>query len=270
MNIKEIISTTHKYNFHAHTQFCDGRNTVAEMAESAVSAGFVHFGFSPHSPVAIESPCNMAASDIDAYRAEVEKTNNLYGDRCRFYTGMEIDYLGSLGGPASPEYRDYGLDYAIGSVHFIRCQDGRYVDIDGHFDSFNRKMSAYFRSDIRYVVEEFYNASAEMLAAGGFDILGHFDKIGLNASCYCPGIEDQGWYTDLVDSYIDEIISSGKIVEINTKARKEHGRFFPGERYWKRLVDAGVPLAVNSDAHYRDRLDAFRDEAFSILDTLHG
>ena len=64
------------------------------------------------------------------------------------------------------------------------------------------------------------------------------------------------------------MIASGKIVEINTKARVEHGRFFPGERYWKRLVEAGVPLMVNSDAHYADKVDTSRCEALSILSRL--
>ena len=43
------------------------------------------------------------------------------------------------------------------------------------------------------------------------------------------------------------------------------GRFFPGERYWPRLIAAGVRLLVNSDAHYADRLTADRDEAFTLL-----
>ncbi|MDE6437989.1 MAG: histidinol-phosphatase, partial [Muribaculaceae bacterium] len=57
-------------------------------------------------------------------------------------------------------------------------------------------------------------------------------------------------------------------IELNTKARTEHGRFFPGERYLPRLVDAGVKILVNSDAHRPDRLDASRAEAFELLDSL--
>lgn len=109
-----------------------------------------------------------------------------------------------------------------------------------------------------------------MLAAGGFDILGHFDKIAHNASCYRPGIEDEGWYIDLVNQYISNIIASGIVVEINTKAREQHGRFFPAERYWRRLVEAGVPIAVNSDAHYATRVNASRPEALSILKSLRN
>lgn len=268
MDILSIIKDTDRYNFHTHTQFCDGRNSVADMAAAAVADGFLHIGFSPHSPIIIESPCNMLPVDVPAYKAEVEKANIAADGRCRFYTGMEIDYLGPDYGPASEYFRNLGLDYAIGSVHFIRNRRGEYVDIDGSFDSFQRKMDKYFDNDIRYVVEEYYRASSEMLAAGGFDILGHFDKIGQNAGYYQTGIEDEDWYQQLVADYISRIIESGIIVEINTKARIDHNRFFPGLRYWQRLVDAGVPLVVNSDAHYASKIDASRSEALQILDSL--
>ena len=108
-----------------------------------------------------------------------------------------------------------------------------------------------------------------MLADGGFEILGHFDKIGQNASMYHPGIEQEGWYADLVDGYIDQILKSGVVVEINTKAYSEHHRFFPHIRYWKTLKDAGVPLMVNSDVHYADRVEASRFEAFEILNSIN-
>lgn len=268
MNLHKIINTTDRYNFHSHTQFCDGRDTVAIMAAAAVAGGFLHFGFSPHSPILIPSPCNMAADAVDSFRAEIDKANDMAQGRCRFYTGMEIDFLDSKWGPGIQYFADLNLDYSIGSVHFIRNRRGEYVDIDGKFESFKTKMVQKFDNDIRYVVNEYYRASAEMLSIGGFDILGHMDKIGQNASYYSPGIENEGWYADLVDDYITEIIASGVIVEINTKARSDHGRFFPGERYWKKLTDAGVPLMINSDAHYAGRIDASRNEAFNILNQL--
>lgn len=268
MNLQKIITSTDRYNFHSHTQFCDGRDTVAIMAAAAVAGGYRHFGFSPHSPIPIPSPCNMAADSVDAYRSEIVNANNMSQGLCRFYTGMEIDFLGKDWGPHTSYFADLDLDYCIGSVHFIRNRRGEYIDIDGKFDSFRIKMADKFDNDIRYVVNEYYRASAEMIALGGFDILGHMDKIGQNASYFSPGIEDENWYADLVNEYIDEVISSGKIVEVNTKARVDHGRFFPGERYWKRLVDAGVPLMVNSDAHFATKIDASRHEAFTILNQL--
>lgn len=268
MDFREIIESTDRYNFHTHTQFCDGRSTVEAMAKAAVAGGFAHIGFSPHSPICIPSPCNMSIEDVPVYKAEVERMRSIYSDSCHFYIGMEIDYLSPQQGPSAETYKDFNLGYPIGSVHFIRSQEGDFVDVDGRFDAFCQKMERHFHKDIRYVVNEFYRASNEMLALGGFDILGHFDKIAQNASYFSPGIEDEKWYCDIVDDYVDHIVDAGIVVEINTKARVEHKRFFPNQRYWKRLFDANVPLLINSDAHYDDRLDASRKEAFDILHSL--
>lgn len=268
MDLKGIAAATRAYNFHTHTQFCDGRNTVEEMARAAADAGILHLGFTPHSPIPIESPCNMAESDLPAYFSEIARMKNELEGRINIYTGLEKDYLGSEFKEAESKFGDLKFDYTIGSVHFIPAPGGEPVDIDGRFENFKVKMEHHFDNDIRYVVETFYSQSHAMLADGGFDILGHFDKIAQNASYFRPGIENETWYRTLIDDYIDDIIARDFIVEINTKAREQHGRFFPHERYWKRLADAGLTLIVNSDAHYVDRIVASRDEAFVLLDKI--
>ena len=66
-----------------------------------------------------------------------------------------------------------------------------------------------------------------MIKGGRFDLIGHFDKISHNASHYCSGIEDTGWYRALVDEVMDMIIDAGVAVELNTKAWEGHRRMFP-------------------------------------------
>lgn len=142
------------------------------------------------------------------------------------------------------------------------------VDIDGHFDNFKRRMEKYFRNDIEYVVDAFYSQSEAMIAAGGFDILGHFDKVGQNASYYKPGIEQSSFYQAYIDRMV-ELISARKLtIELNTKARAEHGRFFPSESALARLLEAGVTVLVNSDAHRPECINASRDEALRLVENL--
>ncbi|MCM1033309.1 MAG: histidinol-phosphatase HisJ family protein [Odoribacter sp.] len=261
--LKDIITSTRNYNFHSHTQFCDGHDSMEAIAEAAVEAGFVHLGFSPHAPVNILSPCNMSCDDVPHYFDEVRRLDCVLP--INVYAGMEIDFLDRDRGPAGSYYRDLNLDFSIGSVHFIPDRRGQYVDIDGSADRFARYMHDVFNDDLDYVVKKFYEQSARMIDAGGFDILGHFDKIAQNASIYHPELEQEGWYRDELDRYIGMIIDSGVIVEINTKARERLGRFFPHESCWHRLVSAGVPLMVNSDVHHAALVNASRDIAFEKL-----
>lgn len=269
MNFKHLILSDKKYNFHSHTQFCDGRDVMAAFARAAVNTGFSHYGFSPHSPLPIESPANMAESDVESYIKEVTRLQEEYCDAAtRFYAAMEVDYLGPDWGPSIPYFNSLPLDYRIGSVHFIPSQSGELLDVDGSFDSFGKKLQNNFRGDLHYVVNKFYDQSLEMLSRGGFDIIGHYDKIGHNASYFYPGIEQEVWYRDRVDELTDEIIKSGVTVEINTKAYAAHGRLFPAKRHWKQLLDAGVTILVNSDAHYPDLINASRNETLEMLEQI--
>lgn len=269
IDFKRLTSESDLYNFHSHTQFCDGEATMDAFARAAVDAGFAHYGFSPHSPIPIESPCNMSEADVELYLAEYDRLKKLYANApTRFYASMEIDFLNSDHGPASNYYQSLPLDYRIGSVHFIPTRSGRFVDIDGRFESFRRKMDEFFDNDLRYVVDTFVDQSLQMIQLGGFDLIGHYDKVSHNAAHFRPGIEEEDWFARRMEQLTDAVIASGVAVEINTKTRADHGRFFPDLRHWRRLKEAGVTLVVNSDVHHPTLLNASRPEALRLLHTL--
>lgn len=264
-DLKQLIADSRRYNLHSHTEFCDGRATMEAFARKALELGYDLYGFSPHSPVPIVSPCNMHRDNVDRYLGEVKRLNSEYGDRCRFLAGMEVDYLGAMWGPTNEYIANLPLDYRIGSVHFIPTPDGTPVDCDGSHERFAGYLRQYFDNDLRYVVDRFFGLMTEMVEAGGFDIVGHADKIAENASSVAPGIEDEPWFIDNVNRLLDAIIASGVIVEINTKMFAQRNRLFPSPRYWKKLVDARVPLIINSDAHVPALIEASRDEVSAML-----
>lgn len=265
--LREIISSTRNYNFHSHTQFCDGRASISVMAEAVAAAGFTHWGFTPHSIAPMPTSCNMHDADLPLYLAEMNRIKEQYRGTVCFYTSMEIDYLGSGWGAASGVFDGIPLDYRLSSVHFIpSLKTGEEVDVDGRPEAFVKKMHEHFDGNIRYVVDTFYARSKQMLQEGKFDIIGHFDKIGFNASVFSPGIEGEPWYRRHITDMTDLIISSGVIAEINTKAYIQSQRLFPSPQFWKPLIEARVPLMVNSDAHYPDRINSGRPETFALLE----
>ena len=172
-----------------------------------------------------------------------------------------MDFLDEWG-PSSPYFQNLPLDYRIGSVHFIPSfNSDEYVDIDGDFQNFSRKMKRYFEGDIERVVRSFYAQSEKMVEKGGFDIIGHFDKIGHNASLYCPGIEEQPWYARLVERLFEAIMDHHLVIEINTKKWVTDQRLFPHVRYFKMLKRYGAPVLFNSDAHFPQLINSGRMEA---------
>lgn len=261
----KITSANRLYNLHTHTQFCDGRSSIEEFCDAAERLGFTHLGFSPHSPLPIDSPCNMDVEDVPAYIETVRRMRELHPS-LHIYTSMEVDYLSDDWGPATTCLDTLPLDYRIGSVHFIPDLDGKFVDIDGSEERFRTTLETRFDGDLRTLVNTFFNQSAQMIRTGGFDMIGHFDKIAQNASSVDPEIENSPWYRKRLSDLTEMIIESGVAVELNTKIYNKNGRLFPNRNILNRLTDAGVTIVVNSDAHYADRLNAGRDEAFAILE----
>lgn len=267
VDFNELTGSARLYNLHSHTQFCDGRAQMEAFAAAAVEAGFSVYGFTPHSPIGFHSPCNMLKDNVRVYLDEVKRLQALYDGRIRFLAGMEIDYIDDEWGPAAPYFQQLPLDYRIGSVHFVPA-DNEYVDIDGRFDSFVQKMERYFHNDIHHVVRLFFRQSLAMVEAGGFDIVGHIDKIAHNASMFHPGIENDPEYLRLINRLIDAVIAGGYTVELNTKAWREHTRMFPAPVHLHRLLQAGVPIVVNSDAHVPALINAGREAGFQLLNSL--
>jgi len=238
------------------------------IAEAAAQEGMRYFAFTPHSPVPLPSQCNMSADSVDEYLGETSRLYDIYHQDMEIFASMEIDFLGPDWGPHIDYFQRLPLDFRLGSVHFVPNRNGVFLDCDGRFERFSRYLKEGYCGDLRYVTEKYFEQVLVMLERGGFDLLGHFDKIAGNASIADPGIEDQRWYEALVDDVISHVRGTDVVVEINTKAFSEKGRFFPAEKWWGKLLDAGIPLAVDSDAHYSSKVSAGRNEAFSRLKNL--
>lgn len=263
--ISESIKDTDRYNLHSHTEFCDGRASMVMMAEAAAKEGFKIWGFTPHSPLCQPSPCNMQFEDMDKYLEEASRLKDTHRNGMEILTSLEIDYMSLDFGPHIDYFQNLPLDYRLASVHFVPSQEGVWLDCDGRFERFAEYLKFGYQGDLRYVTEKYFEQVISMLERGGFEILGHFDKIAGNAALADPGIENNPWYEALIDDVIGHAASSGVIVEINTKSLADKQRFFPAEKWWGKLRAAGVPIAVNSDAHYPDRVNAGRTEALKIM-----
>lgn len=270
VDFKEIIKQTNKYNFHSHTQFCDGRDDMEGIVKEAIKLGFYHIGFTPHSPIPLESPCNMSESNVQLYLNEINRLRKEYGDKIDIYASMEIDYLNKEWNASNAYFASLPLDYRLSSIHFIPSlkDENIYIDVDGSPENFREKMQKHFEGDIKYVVDKFYEQTLQMIETGGFDVIGHFDKIGNNANSYQKGIENEEWYQKKVREVFDAIMDHNYIVEINTKAYKDQNRFFPNERYFEWFNKYDCVILINSDVHFKDRINAGREEALNVLDKI--
>ena len=116
---------------HTHSRMCDGKNTLAEMAQAAFEAGAVSFGASGHSHTPLpEDEGEVLPADMTAYRAEVLRLREEYAGRMDVLLGIELDNLADVTAE--------GFDYWIGSAHHMRDREGGWHAVDWDRETLER------------------------------------------------------------------------------------------------------------------------------------
>ena len=252
-------------NYHSHCSFCDGRAPLEEFVKEAIRQGFYSYGVSSHAPLPFPTRWTMEWEQMEAYLDEFKNLRSKYADEIELYVGLEIDYLNEESNPSVARFTELPLDYRIGSVHLLYDAAGEVVDIDCSPAVFKERVDRHFNGDVLRVVRMYFDRLFRMVELGGFDVLGHADKMHYNASCYHPGLLDEPWYEALMKDYFSLVASRGYLVEINTKAYDSLGTFYPNSRYWELMKEYQIKVLVNSDAHYPERINAGRMEALRLL-----
>ena len=155
---------------HTHSTMCDGKNTLAEMAQAAFEAGAVSFGASGHSHTPFpEDEEEALPADMTAYRAEVLRLREEYDGRMDVLLGIELDNRADVTAE--------GFDYWIGSVHRLRDMEGGWHVVDWDAETLRRCLREVFAGDSQRMVECYYEEVRRM-AERKPTILGHMDLIG--------------------------------------------------------------------------------------------
>lgn len=257
-------------NYHSHCDFCDGRAPMEDFVKSAIEAGFTAYGISSHSPLPTYAGHNRVLQwdKVSDYLSEIDRLKSKYADQIELFAGMEIDYIDAEHNPANSYFQSLPLDYRIGSVHFLKVGDEQVMDADTNPESFVKHLEKYYDNDLQRLVNDYFDAKMRMVALGGFDFVGHADKISMNAGRVEPQITDTKWYQDKIKEYFGFISERGMMLEINTKALYTVNMFFPNEQNFPLLHELGIPLVVNSDAHSPHLVNSGRMEAIERLKTV--
>lgn len=191
-----------------------------------------------------------AHDDLDEYCSFVrEHTDLRLGIEADFVPGAE-DRLGNL-----LEARDF--DYVVGSVHFIR---------DGAVDMDDYSVWTADPSGLRpeEVWRRYFDTIRESARSGLFDVIAHPDLVkywgDLNRT---PAGDLRRYYEPAVEG----IAEAGVAVEVSTAGlRKPAGELYPARAFLEMCVDAGVPVALSSDAHRPEDVGADYGRALELLE----
>lgn len=266
-------------NYHTHCDFCDGKASAATMASAAKEAGFSILGFSSHAPLPFSNGCNMDLGRLPEYIDTVRSLARHHAPGMTVLAGLEIDYIEGLCGATDGRFAPFGLDYALGSAHYVRPRgvepqgfataepkgfapaEPQGFAVDEPQADFDAHLASVYGGDAEALVDDYYAAVAAMARAGGFDMLGHLDLVRKNNG-------GQRWFSETSERYraaamkaVEAIAGTGIIVEINTggMARGKTDSPYPAVWILRELRARGVEVCINADAHAPGHLSAYRD-----------
>jgi len=238
-------------NFHTHNRYCDGKGPIKDYLNEALRAGMKYIGFSSHAHIPFPCQWCMKRDALPDYLQEIESLKPGF-PTLEIYKGLEIDFIPGIIGPA-----DYssGLDYTIGSIHFVDSFEGHHWEIDSTAEVFREGLAAIFENNIRKAITRYYELTREMLSKSPPDVLGHLDKIKINSQDVF--FEDsESWYRHEIEKTLKSIRQRNTVVEVNTRGlyRKLSASTYPSPWILERIYELQIPITLSSDAHHPEDL----------------
>jgi histidinol-phosphatase (PHP family) len=196
----------------------------------------------------------FAHDDLDAYCAFVREQTDLR-------LGIEADFVPGAEDRTAALLAARDFDYVIGSVHFIR--EGA-VDMDDY--------TVWDPRDPRRTPEQiwkrYFETVAESARSGLFDVIAHPDLVKYWGPAH-PGRTPEGDLRRFYEPTVEAFLDAGVAVEVSTAGlRKPAGEIYPARPFLEMCVEAGLPLALSSDAHRPQDIGAGYDRALALLEEL--
>ncbi len=257
---------------HTHTNFCDGRDDIDSICKSAYGKGLVSLGFSAHAPLpkdsGLESDWHIKNDKLYAYAKAVQKAKKTWEGRLTVYLGLEIDYIRGIMGPGDPFFKNLGLDYSIGSVHYVLPPKGaKPFTVDGPFEEAAEGIKKGFNGDKEAYVSAYWEAVSSMIDAGNFDILGHIDLIKKNNQHEEFFSFSSEAYRNAAEGTLDRLTGTPIVAEVNTGGliRGKTTDCYPSLSILKMMKTRQIPVTINADAHRAEDITGYYETARETL-----
>ncbi|MCC6728902.1 MAG: histidinol-phosphatase [Chthonomonadales bacterium] len=231
-------------DYQVHTRLShDGRCTIIEQCERAVTLGLEEIGFSEHKDFDPADPV-VDYFDYDRYAAEIAEARTRYAGRLTIRMGVEVDYQRWFEDRIAAYLSNHRFDYVIGSVHYA----GGAMLMTPEYTVGRDAETAY---------RVYYEAVRDSVDSGLIDILGHLEYAN-RRGVPAYGAFDPAPYRAIVSDLFARMAARGVALEINTAGlRQGAGSFYPCvEHVALYSASGGRLLTLGSDSHHPDDLAA--------------
>jgi len=257
-----------KANYHSHSTFCDGTDTIAVMVEKAIEKKFDQLGFSAHAPLLGRTYSFLIQEDkIHHYVKEIDKNQRKHPEIV-LLKGLECDFVPKENKPFQYFKTFYNLDFIIGGVHLVKPPHTEKLwFIDGPVrQTFDDGLFLFFDGNTKKAVTQFWEQTFEMIETESFDIIAHLDKVKMhNQKRFFT--EEEDWYLKLVNHALALIKRKKLILEINSRGiyRGCCSDFYPSDYILQQAGKKNISCVISADAHKGDELGLFYQESIDKL-----
>lgn len=244
-------------DLHAHTVFCDGKDTPEDMILSAIEKGLKTMGLVVHSYLTISPQYSVKREQEPVFIKTMADLKEKYKDKIKILCGIEKDFY--------TEACETGYDYTIGSVHYVKSGDTLY-GIDGTYERFEQAVEA-FGGDYYALAEEYYRLVGDVVEQTDADIIGHIDLIVKFNEKKNYFDENNPRYINAYKKAIDKLVKFGKPFEINTGAISRGYRTtpYPSKPVWEYIKEKGGKFILSSDSHAKENIAFEYDKWKNLL-----
>lgn len=231
-----------KYDFHLHTDFCDGANTPEEMVKQAIEQNLESLGITCHAYTPFDPRYCIKPEKIQLFINEVARLKEEYKDKINISCGVEYDIYSEIDVTK--------FDYVIGSVHYVK-KDGEYFEIDESKLDFITIVKEKYNGDVYALIEDYYDTVGKLCLNITPTFIAHLDLISKFNKDGDLFDENNDRYVNAWKKAVDTLMEHVTVFEINTGAmsRGYQDRPYPSESQIEYIKSKGGSFILSSDAH---------------------
>ena len=237
-------------DYHVHTRFSlDCSEEMEAQCLAAIERGITEIAFTEHVDHDICDAESRAHYKLEAYREEIERNRQKFGDQLAILLAAEVDWNESIQDEVAQFLREHEFDFIIGSVHNLQHAYVGFSTLESMGGP--RKMYDDYLDQVRGLVD-----------TGLPNVIGHLDLPRRYHHVSMADID-----ADHFESRVRDIFRlaarRGVGFEINTSGiRKDVGASHPEPEVigWF-IEEGGSILTIGSDSHYA------KDTGHSIPET---
>lgn len=250
------------YNYHTHSTYCDGRATLAEMAEAAYKLGFQGLGFTGHLYDRRAARWSMSEEGAARYRSDIARLKEEYRGRMEILCGCEADLW------TTDDLSVYEL--IIASVHCFKEGDV-FTMVDQKPEDLQGLADRLAGGDMYRLAQLFYEMEASIPERfKRVDIIGHLDYFTkFNRGNFLLDETDPR-YIKAYNDALDALMPLDAVFEVNVSPfyRGKLDRFYPSDAIIKEIFRRGGRITIAGDCHYTENLYQAFDKAIEAVTTI--